>query len=144
MKLSDLAKLQRAVLSKRIAQRAKTAPKTAKKSTKAIPATREPDFFCRLVLSQLGLEVIREHRFHATRKWRFDYAIEAHKVALEVEGGVWSQGRHTRPKGFLGDMEKYNQAAAQGWRVIRTTPGKLLKTETMEMLREITKATKQF
>lgn len=63
-----------------------------------------------------------EYRFHPTRRWRFDYAWPALKLALEIEGGVWTRGRHTSPKGFLADMEKYNAAACLGWRVIRVTP----------------------
>jgi hypothetical protein len=60
-----------------------------------------------------------EHRFHPTRKWRFDYAHKPSKVALEIEGAMWSGGRHTRPTGFAGDIEKYNAATALGWRVFR-------------------------
>ncbi len=73
-----------------------------------------------------------EYRFDAKRKWRIDYYFEANgrRVALEVEGGVWSQGRHTRPKGFLADMEKYNAMACAGILLLRTTPEKLLTTET--------------
>ena len=66
-----------------------------------------------------------ELRFHPHRKWRFDYAWVAEKIALEVEGGIWTQGRHTRGAGFLADMEKYNAAVLLGWRVLRTTPDKL-------------------
>ena len=40
-------------------------------------------------------------------------------IAVEIEGGVWIGGRHTRGKGFLRDIEKYNEAAAMGWRVFR-------------------------
>jgi very-short-patch-repair endonuclease len=61
-----------------------------------------------------------EYHFHPTRKWRFDAAFPSAKVALEIEGGVWQYGRHNRASGFLKDMEKYNEAAALGWRVIRT------------------------
>ena len=45
------------------------------------------------------------------------------RVAVEVEGGVWSKtpGRHTRGAGFEADCEKYNAAAAAGWRVARVT-----------------------
>lgn len=68
---------------------------------------------------------VTEHRFHGARKWRFDYAWVAEKIALEVEGGIWTQGRHTRGAGFLADMEKYNAAVLLGWRVLRTTPDKL-------------------
>lgn len=74
--------------------------------------------------------------FHPTRKWRFDYAIPEHKIAIEVEGGVWIGGRHTSPKGFLGDMEKYNTATLMGWRVFRTIPDTLCTTATLQMIRE--------
>lgn len=63
-----------------------------------------------------------EYRFHDTRKWRFDYCWPDHKLALEIEGGVWTRGRHTRPSGFLKDMAKYNAAARLGYRVFRCTP----------------------
>jgi len=66
-----------------------------------------------------------EFRFHPHRKWRFDCAWPHKLVALEVEGGIWTQGRHTRGAGFLADMEKYNAAVLLGWRVLRTTPDKL-------------------
>lgn len=60
-----------------------------------------------------------EYRFHPTRRWRFDAAFPSVKVALEVEGGLWQYGRHNRAAGFLRDCEKYNEAAALGWRIIR-------------------------
>lgn len=56
------------------------------------------------------------------RKWRFDYAWPLHKLALEVEGGIWTQGRHTRGAGALADLAKYSEAAILGWRVIYCTP----------------------
>jgi len=67
-------------------------------------------------------EPVREHRFHETRRWRFDFAYPAHMLAIEVEGGVWSGGRHTRGSGFTKDCEKYNTALMDGWRVYRCTP----------------------
>lgn len=96
------------------------------------------DAFTLLVKSELGLECVREFRFHQVRKWRFDYAFPEHKVALEVEGGVWTGGRHTSSAGFLRDMEKYNTAAVMGWRVVRTTPSELYTRATLDMLRDIT------
>jgi len=72
---------------------------------------------------------VREYRFHPTRKWRFDFAWprvvcgvrEAGGVAVEIEGGSWSQGRHTRGAGYAGDCAKYNAAVMSGWRVLRFT-----------------------
>jgi very-short-patch-repair endonuclease len=80
-----------------------------------------------------------EFKFHPTRKWRFDYAWPALKIALEVEGGIWTGGRHTRGAGFKKDMEKYNAAAVMGWRIIRCEPKELLAKVTIENLRETMK-----
>jgi len=78
-----------------------------------------------------------EWKFEAKRRWRFDYAWPQQMIALEVEGGVWTGGRHTRGAGFVKDMEKYNRAAVLGWRLLRVTPDKLVSFGTFEMLREI-------
>lgn len=93
------------------------------------------DIFTVMCMSDLGVRCVKEYQFHPKRKWRFDYAIPDHKIALEVEGGVWTQGRHVRPQGFLGDIEKYNTATLMGWRVFRTTPDSLLTNATLTLLK---------
>lgn len=75
-----------------------------------------------------------EYRFAPPRRWRFDYAWPEYMIALEVEGGVFVGGRHTRGAGFVKDMEKYNEATARGWRVFRTTPRELLTNATAELM----------
>lgn len=76
----------------------------------------------RLHLRALGFPAWEEeYRFHPTRKWRFDIAWPANRVACEVEGGVYANGRHTRGTGFTADCVKYNEAAVDGWTVIRVT-----------------------
>ena len=64
---------------------------------------------------------------HGLRDWRFDFAYPDLKIAVEVEGGTFSGGRHTRGKGFEGDVEKYTSATLLGWLVIRAT-GKHVKS----------------
>lgn len=81
-----------------------------------------------------GLVATPEYRFAPPRKWRFDFAFLKHMVALEVEGGVWTGGRHTRGSGFVKDMEKYNTAAQLGWRVLRVVPQDVCTVETIEMI----------
>jgi len=68
-------------------------------------------------------EPVREHRFHPTRRWRFDLAWpdEGRMIAVEVQGGVWSQGQHLRGKGYQRDCEKLNTATLLGWRVFWVT-----------------------
>ncbi|GIW81475.1 MAG: hypothetical protein KatS3mg105_3282 [Gemmatales bacterium] len=92
------------------------------------------------VLAHYGLPpCVEEYRFHPTRRWRFDYAWPDHKVALEVEGGAWVRGRHVRGKGFVKDIEKYNEAAILGWRVVRCTPVQLKDGSIFDLLRRILK-----
>ncbi|MBR1786661.1 MAG: hypothetical protein IJ756_05815 [Paludibacteraceae bacterium] len=93
------------------------------------------DIFTQLCAKELGVECIKEYQFYKSRKWRFDYALPKYKIALEVEGGVWTQGRHVRPQGFLGDMNKYNTATLCGWRVFRCTPSSLLTNNTLLLLK---------
>ena len=66
-----------------------------------------------------GISFEQEFKFHETRMWRADFHIVGHKLLVEVEGGIWSGGRHTRGKGYQADMEKYNAAVGLGYRVLR-------------------------
>ncbi|MFQ5443568.1 MAG: hypothetical protein ACE5EK_03015 [Nitrospinales bacterium] len=77
-----------------------------------------------LKAAQLPLPV-PEYKFHPSRRWRFDYAYTDInlRLAIEIEGGIWSGGRHTRGKGYEKDCVKYNTAALHGWTVYRFTPG---------------------
>ncbi len=76
-----------------------------------------------LQLRAARIPFTREHQFAPPRMWRFDFVIDvmATQIALEVEGGTWSGGRHTTGPGFADDCEKYAEAAIRGWRVIRVT-----------------------
>lgn len=89
-------------------------------------------------LKQLtGYEFCKEHKFSEQRKWRFDYCNVESKTAIEIEGGAWSNGRHTRGKGFIGDMEKYNMAIVAGWVVLRFTPQQMNETKTFELIKTV-------
>ena len=70
-------------------------------------------------LKALNIRFEREYLFHPKRKWRADFHILEQKILIEVEGGIWSGGRHTRGKGYIGDMEKYNAATTLGFQVLR-------------------------
>src|SRR6188768_3013853 len=77
--------------------------------------THAPDLFTALCKAE-GLPVpIREFEFHPIRKWRADYAFPAQRVLVEIDGGVWTQGRHTRGAGFIEDQRKTNAAQLLGF-----------------------------
>lgn len=70
-------------------------------------------------LKTLKIDFEQEFEFHPKRKWRADFHLVGKKILVEVEGAIWSGGRHTRGKGYIGDMEKYNAATMMGYQVIR-------------------------
>ena len=89
------------------------------------------------LLKQMFGECEREYRFHPIRRFRFDYAIPSKMIAIEQEGGAWTNGRHTRGKGYISDMEKYNLATSMGWRVLRFTPDQMMTTETINLIKKV-------
>lgn len=101
-------------------------------------AKKQPkyDAFCLILRQHLGVEVVAEHRFHTTRMWRFDYAIPSHRIAIEIDGGVWIEGRHNRPKGYIADLDKFNNAAALGWRVLKFTPQQQFTMKALRLIKE--------
>lgn len=104
---------------------------------KKIPRPTAPDMFLRLLQHDLkGLDIVKEHKFHPVRKWRFDYAIVGLKIAIEVDGAVWVGGRHNRPAGYIADMEKLNTAASMGWLVLRITTDDRFCTKTIRMIKD--------
>lgn len=84
-------------------------------------------------------EPVAEFRFDPARRWRFDfcYPEPSRLIAIEIEGGVWTGGRHVRGKGFVGDLEKYNRAAQLGYRVFRFTPRQVASGEALRVLEEV-------
>ena len=80
------------------------------------------------LLSMLEAEGIgpfeQEAVFAKPRRWRADFlfADAKPKLIVEVEGGTYSGGRHTRGNGFEKDAEKYNAATVMGFRILRFTP----------------------
>ncbi len=78
-----------------------------------------------------------EHQFHPVRKWRLDVAWpEPYKVALEVQGGIFVQGRHSRGAAMLNEWVKLNALAVMGWRVLFCQPKDLCMSETVEIIRQ--------
>ena len=75
-----------------------------------------------------GIDAEREVLFAKeilNRKWRADFKIG--NLLIEVDGGIWENGRHTRGKGFINDCEKYAEALCLGYWVLRI-PGSWVKS----------------
>ena len=106
--------------------------------------TRVADRATTLRPGEFGFEFL----FALPRKWRFDTALRTYgafapktltwnpskRIAIEVDGGGWQQGRHNRALGKQGDDEKRNEAQILGWVNLTFTPSQILRGEWLSTL----------
>ena len=81
----------------------------------------------------------REFRFQDNRKWRFDFAWPDEKIAAEVNGGTWIQGRHNRGSSIKAEYDKLNAAVLGGWRVLLFTAEHIKTGEALNVIEEALK-----
>ena len=77
------------------------------------------EFKMMAVLKSMNINYETEYKFDTDRRWRVDFMILDVKLAIECEGGVFTRGRHTRPMGFVKDIEKYNKLLENGIALLR-------------------------
>lgn len=96
-------------------------------------------------LEQAGIPFEREFRFAPPRRWRADFVVYKNAGSLddvftgwlvEIDGGAYVAGRHTRGEGFEKDAEKASAAAILGYRVIRCTPRQVEDGRALEWIRQ--------
>lgn len=64
-----------------------------------------------------SIELIPEVKLIPQRRFRFDFVHLDSKVAIELNGGNFINGRHTRPVALNNEYEKLNLALLKGFRV---------------------------
>lgn len=77
------------------------------------------------------------HEYRRGRNWRCDFAWPDRKLIVEVEGGVYTQGRHVRPSGFTKDLEKYNALTEAGWKLLRFSRREVTSGEALNVIRRV-------
>lgn len=88
------------------------------------------------LIKDAGLpEPIQEFKFCEGRGWRFDFCWPSQSVAIEVDGAIWTKGRHTYGKGYIEDCNKFNEAVLDGWIVLRVTKYHLVSGEAIVWLK---------
>jgi len=104
------------------------------------------DLLMRKHLEEFHLDYVPEYRFCVNRRWRFDWAIlgirrqgelrgKSVKLGIEINGSVWTQGRHTRGAGYIKDMEKRNFASIAGWGMLEFTPQQILRGDDIPIIK---------
>jgi len=61
-------------------------------------------------------------------------------LRVSINGGVYTQGRHTRGKGQEGDMEKLNEATILGWRVLQFSTGQVQRGIALDTIERLFKS----
>lgn len=63
----------------------------------------------------------RQVQFHPERRWRFDFCWRGPriKLAVEINGGEFHGGRHSRGAARVSDYEKSNEAQRMGFVVLQ-------------------------
>lgn len=84
-----------------------------------------------------GRGVKQRLRLAGLRNWRFDFAWPPQRLAVEVEGGAYSYGRHTRGRGFSDDLRKYHHALRLGWVVYRCDPDMIRSGVVVGVIQDI-------
>lgn len=81
----------------------------------------------------------REYRFDSIRRWRFDFALVASKIAFEIQGGLYApQTGHRSQEGVERDMEKLNAAQLAGWHVFQISSKSISDTNLLQKLIDFT------
>ena len=84
-----------------------------------------PEDLLAFQLRAVGIAFHREFQFAPPRRWRADFVI-GDSLLIEIDGGVFSGGRHTTGDGFRRDIEKSNAAVMAGWRVLHFLPEQII------------------
>ena len=68
--------------------------------------------------------------------------MKKYNCLIEIEGGIWNQGRHNRGYGYAQDVRKYNDYILAGYKLIRFTSDDFIQiTKTEYFPKEYVKTT---
>ena len=97
----------------------------------------EPEMALYTRLERAGLPLgVGQYRFVPGRLYRFDRCWPERLVAVEVQGGIWTGGRHARGAGIAAECVKLSIAAALGWRVLPVTVEMIESGSAVDLIRQ--------
>jgi hypothetical protein len=77
----------------------------------------------------------REYRIVPDRRFRWDFVWPKHKLAAEIQGGVFVKGAHSTGTGITRDCTKANLAALAGFRCFFFTTGMVRDGSAIDALK---------
>lgn len=76
-------------------------------------------------VKQAGIvQPVRQYPFAKciSRLYRADFCWPDERLIVEIQGGIFVNGRHSRGMGYEADLERNSLAAMLGWKVLQFSP----------------------
>jgi very-short-patch-repair endonuclease len=102
-------------------------------SSKLEAALLQQITLCRLPTPERNVRLIEGRLF------TWDFVWRAQRVCLEVQGGTWSQGAHSRGAGQARDAKKQALATLAGWRCLAVTTDQIRSGEAIRWIEQALK-----
>lgn len=83
--------------------------------------------------------ILKPSRFWKSKKssWRIDFLSEELKIVVEIQGGTFSYGGHSRGAGQHSDFDKINHLQNLGYRVFQFDTQHVRENDYVELLEAI-------
>jgi len=85
-------------------------------------------------LTELDIPFKREIKLVEGRRFRWDFVIS--DLAIELQGGVWTAGKHTRGKGYQNDCIKMRLAIMAGYKPVHFVTGEVMDGTAIKWITE--------
>jgi len=86
-------------------------------------------------LAVKGPKLEAEFKFCESRRWKSDFCHVASKTLIELEGGLYINGGHSRGAAYEKNLEKYNEAQFLGYHLFRLGPN-MITVKNLERIRD--------
>jgi len=94
----------------------------------------EAETLLEIHLKENGFVYEREIKLVKDRRWRWDFLTE--NLAIEIQGGLFIKGRHSRGVAYTKDCEKMRAAAMDGYVPIYFTTADVLNGTAIQWLKD--------
>ena len=112
-----------------------------RESAKARREALECSLAFQLKAAGLARGMVRQHKPFEDVGYAYDFAWPDRTpvVLVEVQGGIYTGGAHTRSRGVLRDMDKVNRAALRGWLVLQVSAEDIKRGKALQLIQEVLK-----
>lgn len=97
-------------------------------------AHSEPENLLAFQLDAARIPFERQYRIHPERRFRADFWLPAPQCVVEIDGGIWTAGRHSRGAGITRDCEKSAYIALMPARLLRVTPDQVKSGRALDWI----------